>query len=206
LEGRDPLADFRAIQAELESYDESLLDRPMLVVLNKIDLPEARLHLPRLKRAMARRGLPVFPISAATGEGLDALMQAVTAELREIEARAAEEAKRISAEPRVYTLADADERAWSVEQTSRHHFAIRGAGIERFTKMTNFGLIEGAERFQRLLERSGISAELTRLGIEAGDLVHIADIELVWGEMDVLAPPERPKRRTAAERKAAKRR
>jgi GTP-binding protein len=206
LEERDPLADFRAIQAELESYDESLLDRPMLVVLNKIDLPEARSHLPRLKRAMARRGLPVFPISAATGEGVDALMQAVAAELREIETRAAEEAKRISDEPRIYTLADADERSWSVEQTSRHHFAIRGAGIERFTKMTNFGLVEGAERFQRLLERSGISVELTRLGIEAGDVVHIDDIELVWGEMDVLAPPERSKRRTAAERKAAKRR
>ncbi len=206
LEGRDPLADFKAIQAELEAYDAELLERPMLVALNKVDLPEARINLPRLKRAMARRALPVFSISAATGEGVGELLNAIAAELRAVDLRAREKAQRLPDEPKVYTLADADDRAWQVERLSRHHFAITGSGIERFTRMTNFELIEGAERFQRLLERSGIAHELQRQGVEAGDVVHLADRELVWGEFDVLAPPEKPTRRTAAERKAAKKR
>jgi GTP-binding protein len=54
------------------------------------------------------------------------------------------------------------------------------------TRMTDFTNDEAVDRFQRTLESSGISAELDRLGVETGDVVHIADLELVWGELDEL--------------------
>jgi GTPase len=205
LEGRDPLGDFKTINDELKDFDPELLERPMFVALNKVDLPEARTNLPRLKRAMSRRKLPTFQISAATGEGVQALMNAVATRLRELEQERRDEKKRAT-EHRVYTLADADDRAWEVERISRHHFRVSGTGIERFTKMTNFDLDEGSGRFQKVLETSGINAELKRQGIETGDLVHIADFELTWGELEELDPLPERRRRTAAERKLSRKR
>ncbi|MBA3415608.1 MAG: Obg family GTPase CgtA, partial [Chloroflexia bacterium] len=90
-------------------------------------------------------------------------------------AAAAEERKR-------FTLPPEDERAWDVTILSRHHFAVTGIGIERFTKMTDFANDEAVDRFQRTLVSSGISAELNRQGILPGDTVHIGSHELVWGE------------------------
>jgi GTP-binding protein len=82
---------------------------------------------------------------------------------------------------------------------------VTGAAIERLTKMTNWDLPDAVDRFQRVLEASGISAELERQGIEAGDTVHIAGQELTWGELEALELPEK-RRRTAAERRAGIRR
>jgi GTP-binding protein len=181
-EGRDPLADFDTVNAELQSYEEDLLGKPMLVALNKIDLTEARDNLEALQSALQARGFQTFAVSAATGQGMRELLQAVAAQLREVaEEEARDETPR---DRRVYTLDNVDERAWRAEQVSRHHFAVTGVGVERFTRMTDFSRDEGAERFQRFLESSGISAELERIGVEAGDTVHIAEHELIWGDQD----------------------
>jgi GTP-binding protein len=204
LEGRNPLDDFKAIMNELESYQPELLERPMIVALNKVDLPEAKANLKRLRAAMKRRGLEVFEISAATGEGVPELMQAIGAILRELQVQEKEHAKAIADLPKIYTLQTADERAWEVTELGPHNWAITGAWIERFTKMTNFSLDEGVDRFQSVLDRLGISGELERRGVEDGDTVHIAGHELTWGDQE----PERPerRRRTAAERLAGRKR
>ena len=180
LEGRDPLADFDVINAELAAYDEAMVEKPMLVALNKVDLPEAREHLEAVRRRVEELGYPSFPISGVTGEGVSALMNAVGAALRDVRDREQEQAT--TEERKRFTLPRQDERAWEVTMLSPHHFAVTGTGIERFTRMTDFVNDEAVERFQRTLEASGISAELNRLGIETGDTVHLADHELVWGE------------------------
>jgi GTPase len=188
LEGRDPLQDFETVNAELHAYEEDLLAKPMLVALNKADISEAQQNLGRLTSELRDRGYTVFPISAVTGEGVQELLQAVAGVLREVQEHEAEVEK-----PQVrrrYTLENVDERAWNVDRLSRHHFAVTGVGIERFTRMTDFSRDEAVERFQRLLESSGISEELGRLGVESGDVVHIADIELVWGDQEELQPLE----------------
>lgn len=186
LEGRDPLADYRTIDAELSAYAQALASKPMLVALNKIDVPEAQARLSDLRTALASEDRSVFAISAATGQGVPELMQAVAARLREVADREREEAK--PDEPRRYTIAAVDERAWEVRRRSAHHFEVTGVGIERFTRMTNFATEAGVERFQDVLESSGISGELTRQGIQPRDVVHIAGHELVWGEADDLEP------------------
>lgn len=182
LEGRDPLEDFATINAELAGYEVDLSDKPMLVALNKLDLPEAQERLPGLRAALKREGYRVFEISAATGAGVQELMRA-TAEILREEAIAPPPQK--PQQRRVYTLEGVDERLWTVEQTGEGAFLVKGIGIERLTRMTNFELEDAVTRFQNVLERSGIEAELERLGIEDGDTVTIAGYDLIWGEQEM---------------------
>jgi Obg family GTPase CgtA-like protein len=85
---------------------------------------------------------------------------------------------------RVYTIGNVDERAWDIQRTDEDAFVVTGVGIERFTQMTNFDQWEATDRFQRVLDRSGISRELTRLGVQTGDTVTIAGHNLLWGDQE----------------------
>lgn len=202
LEGRDPLADFQTITDELDAYDvENLRAKPMLLALNKVDLAEAQDRLPSLKAAFVERGLPVFELSAATGKGVPELMRAVAEQLREI-GEVPVVKPRQATERRLYTLENVDERAWEITRDAAHRFTVTGIGIERFTKMTNFDLEDSVRRYQRVLESSGISEELARLGVEPGDIVDIGGHELTWGEHDdfsvipdILLPREERRKR-----------
>jgi len=180
LEARDPLEDFQTINAELELFDPDLRAKPMLVALNKMDLVEGRDNLPRLRSILEQAGFVIYPVSAATGEGVQTLLEAVAAALREVQ----EQVKTIAEKPqerRRYTLAKQDEKAWQATRRSAHHFDVKGIGIERFTKMTDFATEEAVDRFQRVLDTSGIAEELDRLGILDDDIVHLAGFEFAWG-------------------------
>lgn len=187
LEGRDPLEDFWTINQEISSFDPEMNDKPMFVALNKVDLQEARDNTDSIRAWLTDHGYNrISEISAATGEGTHQLMLDVAAELREIELREQEQrtADENAPKRRVYTLGDVDEREWHVERASRHRFKVTGVGIERFTRMTNFDVGDSVDRFQRVLERSGIQAELARQGIQEGDTVEIAEMEMPWGDQD----------------------
>lgn len=187
LEGRDPIEDFTTINDEIATFDPEMSKKPMFIALNKIDLQESRDNIESLRSWLDEHGYKrVYEISAATGEGSQQLMIDVAAELREIQTREEEQRTADAETPkrRVYTLGDVDERAWHVERLSPRHFQVTGVGIERFTRMTNFDVGDSVDRFQRVLEGSGIQAELQRQGIQEGDTVHIADIEMPWGDQD----------------------
>jgi GTP-binding protein len=197
LEGRKPLVDFETINNELRSYDPELAKRPMLVALNKADLTEAQERIPELERAIKEQGYTTFRISAATGQGVPTLLEATEAILREARENAQPVEK--PQERRRYTLTEEDERAFRVERTGETSFVVTGIAIERLTRMTNFDQIDSVERYQRVLERSGISDELEKQGVEPGDTVTIAGHELTWGEEFELE--DLPQRRTARERR-----
>jgi GTP-binding protein len=74
--GRTPLRDYLALRRELELYDPGLAARTEIVVINKVDLPTTRKRLPALQRVFAGRGLKLYPISAATGQGLSQVLEA----------------------------------------------------------------------------------------------------------------------------------
>jgi GTP-binding protein len=78
-EGREPLKDFNVLNAELKKHSPELAEKPQVVAANKIDLPMARERLPKLEKALRRRRIALYPVSSATGEGLDALMDAAAA-------------------------------------------------------------------------------------------------------------------------------
>ncbi len=204
LEGRDPLTDFETIRSEIEAYSEDLATKPRLVVINKIDIPEAQENAPILRMELESRGETVYEISGVTGQGVRELMEAISRRLAEIP----EEERPTVEEERVYTLESEDERAWTAERLSAHHFRVSGVNLEQRFRMTDFTLEEAAERFQRMLELWGISARLEQLGIKPGDFVHIADSELVWdqtaleAEAALVNPPRR--RRTRRQRLQAR--
>ena len=103
---------------------------------------------------------------------------------------------------RVYSLDDVDESHWEVEQLSQHHFRVSGIKLERYLRMTDFTSEEAADRFQRILEGSGVSARLDDIGVQAGDVVHIAEAELIWDQaaLDAEAMDEKRRRRTRRQR------
>ena len=183
LEERDPLVAFDTINAELTAYGAGLGEKQQIVAVNKMDLPEAQERFPALRATLEGRGYTVLPIAAATGQGVRELMREVR---RALAAQPVpEEVVPEETGPRRYTLdSDANEEHYEVERMSRHHFSVTGIKIERLAKMTDFGNDEAAERFQRVLQASGIVASLTAAGIADGDVVHLADYELVWGEQE----------------------
>jgi GTP-binding protein len=164
------------IREELEAHDPALLEKPMLVVFNKTDLPAAADAWPAFRAARLRDGLDVVAISASTGEGLDVFRQRLADLLP-----AAEE---LDAPPEpagvVVHRIEATTDGFAVEPEEDGAFRVRGKRIERIAAQTNFDIEESAERFQRDLERMGIDAELRRAGIRPGDLVRIGGAELEW--------------------------
>lgn len=182
-EGRSPLVDLEVIERELERYGAGLAAKASLVAVNKADLEEARERLPELRVALERRGLTVVAVSAATGFGVRELSRELRRRL-DLLAASAPPVEVVSA-PRRYTLeTSADERHIEVERLSRHHFQVVGVRLQRLSAMTDFANEEAAERFQHVLEASGAARRLQDQGIEAGDIVHLGDHELVWGEQE----------------------
>jgi len=201
LEGRDPLDDFRAINEELAAYSPELASKPQIVAINKVDLVETRDNLEYLTELLSAEGHEVFAISAATGQGVSELLHRTLELVRELP----EPQPVVPQQRRVYTIESANEDFWEAEQLSRHHYEVRGPKIERMTKMTDFANEEAADRYQRILEASGISARLEELGVQPGDIVHVADYELIWDQASLDAEEReaaRRKRRTKRERLA----
>ena len=78
---RDPVRDYEAINRELALFADELSGKPQIVVVNKIDLPVVKESLPQVLPWFDQRGLRVFPISAATGEGIPALLDEIARRL-----------------------------------------------------------------------------------------------------------------------------
>lgn len=173
---RDPAWDHDVIRDELRAHDPALLDKPMLVAFNKLDLPAAQDAWGAFRAAREAEGLDVVGIAASTGEGLDAFRARIAALLPSAEALAE------APEPAgvVVHRIDAMGDGFAVEREGDGVFRVRGKRIERVAAQTNFDVEESSERFQRDLARMGVDAELRRAGIVAGDLVRIGGVELEW--------------------------
>ena len=173
---RDPVWDHEVIRDELRAHDPTLLEKPMLIAFNKVDLPAARDAWPAFASTMRDQGLDVVAIAAASGEGLEAF----TARLAELLPSLAGLAEPPDPTGVVVHRIEAMADGFSVEQEEDGAYRVRGKRIERIAAQTNFDVEESAERFQRDLARLGIEAELRRAGVVAGDLVRIGGTELEW--------------------------
>jgi GTP-binding protein len=206
--GRDPLADIDAIEAELSSYG-GLADRPRLVVLNKIDVPDGRDLAEITRPDIEARGLPVFEVSTATREGLRELTYALAKRVEEARAAAPPpEATRIVIRPPAV-----DDAGFTVTEEDGV-YVVRGPRPERWVRQTNFDNDEAVGFLADRLERLGVEEALAKSGAEPGDTVRIGDREFDWHPTagEYVAGPrgtdirleEKPTRATAAERLAAR--
>lgn len=163
--GRDPLTDLRAIEHELAEYGQ-FADRPRVIVLNKVDVPEAAELADLVTPDLLDLGWPVIPVSAATHEGLSALKYAIQDVLAQ---RPVEEA----AAPLVVIRPPAvDDRRFTVEKVGEL-FVVRGEQPERWVRQTDFGNDEAVGYLADRLARLGVEQELTALGAQAGCTVVI---------------------------------
>jgi GTP-binding protein len=173
--GGDPLADYSQINAELALYDPELAAKSQIVAVNKFDQPEARRRWPQLQAAFQAMGIEPLAISALARQGLDELLQRVSAALAAappIETAEALPIFRPEADPNSFEIVRDDDGAWR----------ILSPGVERAAEMTHWEYDEAIHRFQRLLERLGIEDALRQAGALAGDIVRIGEYELEWSD------------------------
>ncbi|MBO0770735.1 MAG: GTPase ObgE, partial [Actinobacteria bacterium] len=174
-EPRDPVADLDVIEAELARYESvtgtSLADRPRLVALNKIDVPEAREVAAQAAARLAARGLTVCQVSAATREGLRELAFAIGA---------AVSAARAAAPPpaparQVIRPEPAAGPEFEVTRAGENRFRVRGDKPARWVRQTDFGNDEAVGYLADRLARLGVEEALAKAGATVGAEVIIGD-------------------------------
>jgi GTP-binding protein len=171
-EGRDPLHDFEVVNQELAAFSPELAAKPQLVAANKMDLPEARANWPRIKAELEQRGYKVFPISAATGEGVREVINEVARMLKALPLPLVTAAERVA--PMVHPDHFVIERQDNV-------WRVRGRSVERAAAMTDPDNPEAMQWLEQRLRRLGVTRALEEAGIQAGDTVVIGPLELTWG-------------------------
>jgi GTP-binding protein len=170
-EGRDPLADFDAIEGELKQYGD-LAERPVLVAANKMDLGGEE-NLARLREKLKDRDIPVFPVSAATRKGFDRLMRATVQKLAALPPPAPYEEEILPEIPEGAPFAIAKEQGG---------YLLSGSAIDYLVDSVNFSDEQSLNYFHRTLRRWGIIDALREKGAGEGDTVAIGDMEFDFVE------------------------
>ncbi len=178
--GRDPITDLDTIEAELAAYEEfigtglagtSLTDRPRIVALNKVDVPEARELADLVKPELEARGLAVYEVSAATTEGLRELKFAMARLVAQARAEQPEpEAARVVIRP-----AAVSEPGFEVVRMPDGAYLIHGEKPARWVRQTDFANDEAVGYLADRLARLGVEEALAKAGAEPGDTVLIGD-------------------------------
>ena len=168
-EGRDPIADYEIIRKEIVNYNDNLANKLDIVVANKMDMPDFKENLERFKAKYPDK--QVYAVSAINNEGLDELMNGLSASLEKIESTD------------LYTEEDYEstivykfknEKPYTITKENGI-WVLRGKEIEKLFAMTRFTEQEGVMRFARKLKGMGVEDELERLGAKRGDEVQILD-------------------------------
>lgn len=180
-EGRDPYEDYLAINKELESYNLRLMERPQIIVANKMDMPESQENLAEFKKKLAENydefeELPaIFPISGLTKQGLATLLDA-TAELldKTPEFLLYDES---DMEEEAYYGFDEEEKAFEISRDDDATWVLSGEKLMKLFNMTNFDRDESVMKFARQLRGMGVDEALRARGAKDGDLVRIGKFE-----------------------------
>ena len=168
MEGRDPLNDYEIINKELKDFDEKLLNRPQVIVANKMDIEGAKENLKRFKE---KYDLPVYEVSAIKSEGLDKVLIAIADELDKIKEMPLFEDEAFESHV-LYKFKK--EQPFTITKDN-DIYVIKGKEVEKLFKMTKF-TEEGAIRFARKLRQMGIDDKLLEMGANYGDRVQIMDL------------------------------
>ena len=176
IEGRSPIEDFYKINKELIKYNPKLSEKPQIIAANKMDIPQAKDWLVRIKEEFENKGYKVYPISAATGEGIDKLKYGIWEILSTVEDEyeTFDEYIDISPEEKI-------EEDFTVKKENGKYI-VEGPYIESLIYSTNFNDYDSLRYFQNAIREKGIVEELKKLGIEEEDTVYILDYEFEYFE------------------------
>ena len=171
-EGRDPIEDFEHICDELVAYGD-LAERPQIVAANKMDLPGAEENLERLKKHLKGTDIEVYPVSAATQQGFDALMGAIVRILPTLPDR-----RVFEEELPVETV---EQAPFTIEKDGGYYI-VSGPAMEQLIDSVNFTDQESLNYFHRTLRSRGVIDALRAAGAKEGDSVIIGEMEFDFVE------------------------
>jgi GTP-binding protein len=187
VDGRKPWEDYLTINQELESYNLRLMERPQIIVANKMDQPEAVEHLQEFKEKLIEKfgefsdDLPqIFEISALTKSGLTGLLNATAALLEttpEFPLYDEDEAGADAAAYYGFDEADGRKLEVTVYKENDSTWILGGEKLKRLFMMTNFDHDESVMKFARQLRSMGVDEELRARGAKDGDTVRIEKFE-----------------------------
>ena len=170
----NPLQDLDDINEELRLFNPGLADKPQLVVLNKMDLPQARELWHLIEKEMEGRGLAACSISAVTGTGVRQMLYRVVQLLDSLP-----EEPEVAPEEIGGFRPPEDEEGFTIT-VEKGGLRIEGKRVERLVARTNWRYDESVRRLHRALERMGITKAMEEAGVQKGDTVYIGDAELEW--------------------------
>lgn len=173
FEGRDPYDDYVTINKELENFDKKLLEKPQIIIANKMDMESSYENLENFKKKV---DCEIFLVSAIKNEGLDKVCIKLADMLDKIEKKPLYEEEKILSHV-LYKFKK--EQPFTITKDG-DTFVVRGDEIEKILKMTWFSSDEAFVRFSRKLRKLGIDDKLKEMGIEEGDTVRILDYEFEY--------------------------
>ena len=173
-EGRDPVEDIYKINAELEAYNPDIAGRPQIIAANKIDVifQDGEDPIARLKAEFEPKGIPVYPISGATGAGIRELLYAVAEKLKETDQAPVVFAQEYFPEEELIY----ENLPYTVKQEDGV-YVVEGPKIEKMLGYTNLDSEKGFAFFQKFLKDTGILEELEAAGIQEGDTVRMYGLQ-----------------------------
>lgn len=170
-EGRDPYEDYITINKELGDYEYRLLERPQIIVANKMDGDEAEENLKKFKEKLGDQ--KVFPIIAPIHEGIDAVLYAVADALETAPDFFNQEEEQESV---LYTYKE-EEKPFTIHNKGNGVWEVTGKKVERLVQMASFTTDDGFQRFALQIRNMGIDDALREAGCEDGDTVRLYDFE-----------------------------
>ncbi|MCS6776611.1 MAG: GTPase ObgE [Chloroherpetonaceae bacterium] len=202
MTGREPLRDFEVLNRELALYSAALAQLPQFVALNKLDVATDPAAVDALEAELCARGYPVYRLSAATGQGVRALVYAAMEAIERSRKEGGELSTPAAEHVRIAAVPQEDVRQWDVTRVDAHTFVVTGRHVERMVAMTDFNNEYAVRRLQRILEKMGVNRKLKEMGARDGDTVRIRDVEFDYEdedrwdeEADAEAVSARPRRR-----------
>ena len=173
-EGRDPVADFEAINAELAEYSPQLASRKMIVAANKVDIMADPALLEKLKKHVQEKGMELFEISAAAHQGTGELVKAAARILQELPPVAVYQPTYVERPPEVDTSGEVDIQRYD------DTWVVDAPWLQRLMANVNFSDYESRNWFDRMLRQSGLFDKLEEMGIKDGDIVSLYDLEFEY--------------------------
>ncbi|WP_345239894.1 GTPase ObgE [Pontibacillus salipaludis] len=178
MEGRDPYEDFVTINEELKQYDETILERPQIILASKMDMPESEEKLEEFKSQL-EQDIPIYPVSSITRGGLKEALFAIADILETIPK---DDTPVEDVEERVVYRFEKEETPFEITRESDGAFVLKGPKIEKLFKMTNFDRDESVSRFSRQLRTMGVDDALRKRGAKDGDTIRLLDFEFEFVE------------------------
>lgn len=173
-EGRDPYEDYLVINKELQEFNPKLLEKPRIIIANKMDLPNAKENLDKLREEIG--DIKIFEIEAISNKGLEEVINYLGEMTSEIEEQELFEDNNYE----THVLYKFKEELPFTITKVKDVWVIKGDKVERLLKMTNFNGEEAYVQFAKKLRHMGIDDELERLGVQEGDIVRILDYEFEY--------------------------